>query len=66
MTAFGHYARCYDLLYRDKDYAAEARRWCEGVERFCRSEEVDYIRIDTAWTLERIVRAMILSGGVLR
>lgn len=48
------------------DYAAEARRWCEGVERFCRSEEIDYIRVDTAWPLERIVRAMILSGGVLR
>ncbi|OGA14263.1 MAG: hypothetical protein A3D95_10120 [Betaproteobacteria bacterium RIFCSPHIGHO2_12_FULL_69_13] len=24
MSVFGAYARCYDLLYRDKDYAAEA------------------------------------------
>lgn len=24
MSVFGHYARYYDLLYRDKDYAAEA------------------------------------------
>jgi len=25
MTVFGGYARCYDLLYRDKDYAGEVR-----------------------------------------
>lgn len=25
MTPFGHYARCYDLLYRDKDYPGESR-----------------------------------------
>lgn len=25
MSVFARYARCYDLLYRDKDYAAEAR-----------------------------------------
>ena len=25
MSVFNHYARYYDLLYRDKDYAGEAR-----------------------------------------
>lgn len=48
------------------DFAAEVRRWCDGVERFCRSEEIAYVRIDTGWTLERIVRDLIFSGGVLR
>lgn len=31
-VTFAEYARCYDLLYRDKDYAAEAR-WVDGVLR---------------------------------
>jgi SAM-dependent methyltransferase len=30
--AFARYARCYDLLYRDKDYAAEAR-WVDAALR---------------------------------
>lgn len=29
---FGRYARCYDLLYRDKDYASEAR-WVDELLR---------------------------------
>lgn len=49
-----------------EDFTAEVRRWCDGVERFCRSEEIAYVRVDTAWPLERIVRGLIFSGGVLR
>ena len=33
MTLFADYARWYDLLYHDKDYAAEARYVAERIER---------------------------------
>ena len=33
MDAFGAYARYYDLLYRDKDYPAEARYLHELIQR---------------------------------
>jgi SAM-dependent methyltransferase len=33
MNAFGHYSRYYDLLYRDKDYAGEAKFVLAAMER---------------------------------
>jgi hypothetical protein len=33
MSVFAAYSRYYDLLYRDKDYAAEARYVHELVQR---------------------------------
>lgn len=35
MDAFGAYARYYDLLYRDKDYAAEARYVHGLIQSYC-------------------------------
>ncbi len=35
MSVFGDYARCYDLLYADKDYAAEARYAKALLDRHC-------------------------------
>jgi len=37
MTVFGSYARYYDLLYRDKDYAGEAGYVHGLIRRFCPS-----------------------------
>ncbi|MBI5296372.1 MAG: class I SAM-dependent methyltransferase [Chloroflexi bacterium] len=34
MSVFDQYARCYDLLYRDKDYAAEAAYVDASLQRF--------------------------------
>lgn len=34
MNVFGNYARYYDLLYKDKDYAEEARYVCDLLRRY--------------------------------
>jgi SAM-dependent methyltransferase len=34
MSVFGNYARYYDLLYRDKDYAGEVRYVCDLLQRY--------------------------------
>lgn len=35
MSLFGEYARYYDLLYRDKDYAAEIAYICDILQQHC-------------------------------
>ncbi len=47
-------------------YEVEAMRWCQSVEQYCLSKKIGYVRIDTAWTLERILRELFLDGGLLR
>lgn len=46
-------------------YEEEALRWCRSVEQFCLSKKIAYVRVDTAWTLERILRELLLDGGLL-
>ena len=47
-------------------YRAELRRWCEGLQRFCRRQGIHYCRIDSAWSMERTLRRLLKSGGLLR
>ncbi|MFT7619439.1 MAG: hypothetical protein ACI97A_003093 [Planctomycetota bacterium] len=46
-------------------YEDEVRNWCQGVETFCAGNDIAYARLDTAWTLERVVTQALLRGGVL-
>jgi uncharacterized protein (DUF58 family) len=46
-------------------YEVEATRWCRSVEQFCLSKRIAYVRVDTAWPLERILRELLLDGGLL-
>ncbi len=46
-------------------YEAEVRSWCQGVEHFCNSHELAYARLDTSWSLERVVTKSLLRAGVL-
>ena len=46
-------------------FESEVRSWCDGVERFCRNQDVAYVRIDTSWRLERVVTTLLLKGGIL-
>ena len=35
MAVFKHYARYYDLLYKDKDYSAEVKYVVNKIQNFC-------------------------------
>lgn len=46
-------------------YEEEAEQWCRSVEKFCLQKRIVYVRVDTAWPLERILRELLLDGGLL-